>query len=506
LDDVTMPLRASPKALVRCPLCLEEYTLSEALGGLPPTLVVLDGSELEDEPALVGGGVVQAEYGGGDEYRLSGGGFGAALDASGPGAGVAAPRPVVKGARAKRKEKNAFVELVKIVLGGLVGLTLGYFALLWGLGMDVLNLGPKITPYAPWIVPARFHDQQVENSTASTNGAASQDTSGDSTPRANGLGQIEKEQANASAESVEIVASAADPTLVPDKSWGRSGGLGGVAEEPDLKPIPLPEPDLGPLLPEVNPKPIAKPGEPIAEPEPTEKPEPTTKPETTKPEPKPIEKPEPAPPEANPQPKPEPKPEPAPDTKALPTAEDLTKAVVAAAEGYTKVNEATGQPAEVRRQLFTELYNSASEAGRIITQFDPASPELAEQIETLKTALAGLATQPGKVSALKSLTDIHLPQRKHNEGVLLAGVVQDFAAAGSLFACKFQAGKSLTETMIVSVTNPEDAYKAGDELLVVGRVVDDPKKNLPGYEGDAERVVLLGYGAAVPKAEPTPNP
>jgi hypothetical protein len=40
-----------------------------------------------------------------------------------------------------------------------------------------------------------------------------------------------------------------------------------------------------------------------------------------------------------------------------------------------------------------------------------------------------------------------------------------------------------------------------DELLVVGRIVDDPQKNLPGYEGDAERVVLLGYGVAVPKAE-----
>ena len=42
---------------------------------------------------------------------------------------MAAPRPVVKGARPKKKEKSAFVELVKIVLGGLVGSSIvGVFA------------------------------------------------------------------------------------------------------------------------------------------------------------------------------------------------------------------------------------------------------------------------------------------------------------------------------------------------------------------------------------------
>jgi hypothetical protein len=240
---------------------------------------------------------------------------------------------------------------------------------------------------------------------------------------------------------------------------------------------------------------VEKPAELTPEPEPTEKPEPT------KPEPKPIEKPEPAASEPKPETKPEPKPEPKPEAKPLPTAEELTKAVLAAAEGYTKVNEATGQPAEVRRQLFIDLYNSASDAGRIISQLDTANSDLTEQVETLKTALAGLAMQPGKMSALKSLTDINLPQRKHDEGVLLAGVVQDFAAAGSLFASKFQAGKSLTETTIISTANPQEAYKVGDELLVVGRIVENPKKNLPGYEGDAERVVLLGSAVAVPKAE-----
>jgi len=480
LDDVTVPLRASPKALVRCPLCLEEYLLREALGGLPPELVVLDGSDAVDEPALVGAGAAEIEVGGSDDYRVSGGAFDAALDSSAPGRAVAAPRPVVKGARPARREKNAVVEVLKIVLGGLVGLTLGYFVLLWGFSMDVLDLGPKMAPYAPWIVPAKFRGAPSQTTTASV------DTSGDSTPSGgqapNGATGNGKRTQPREPQAMEPVndgvarSSASEPTSVADPA-AADGGLGGITVEPGIKPIPLPEPYLGPLLPVVNPK-LAGNG----------KPEPETNPKSE--------------PKLNPATKPEPKPE----SKPLPTADDLTMAALAASESYTKVNEAAGQPPEVRRQLFIDFYSAASDAGRIISQLDAASPELSEQVTTLKDALSGLAAQPGKVSALKSLTDLNLPKRKHEEGVLLAGVVQEFAPAGTLFACKFQAGKSLAETTVLSAANPEESYKAGDELLLVGRVVEDPVKNLPGYEGDATRVVLLGYAVAVPKAETAPNP
>ena len=77
------------QGLVRCPLCLEQYVLGEALDQLPPTLIVLDGSTAGEEPELAGAGVtaglVEAEAGG--EYRIAGGGFEAALD-SRPGVGA----------------------------------------------------------------------------------------------------------------------------------------------------------------------------------------------------------------------------------------------------------------------------------------------------------------------------------------------------------------------------------------------------------------------------------
>src|SRR5262245_51271639 len=116
-DELTAPAKASAKALVGCPLCLEEYLLSEALTGGPPVRGVI-GGDMHDE---------SSSHAGGDEYRLSGGGFTGVFDSSAPsGATVAPARPAIAGAaRAKKPEKNAVVELVKVVLGGVVGLAIG---------------------------------------------------------------------------------------------------------------------------------------------------------------------------------------------------------------------------------------------------------------------------------------------------------------------------------------------------------------------------------------------
>jgi hypothetical protein len=101
---------------------------------------------------------------------------------------------------------------------------------------------------------------------------------------------------------------------------------------------------------------------------------------------------------------------------------------------------------------------------------------------------------------MKSLTDIVLPQRKHEEGVFLAGTVADIREVGALFECVVHAGKSGMPITVLCANNPHDFCKVGEELLVVGRLIDVPQKNLPGYEGQAEKLVYYGYHAVVPKA------
>jgi hypothetical protein len=51
--------------------------------------------------------------------------------------------------------------LISVVGGGVLGGAAGAFDAVVGLGVDPVELGPKIAQYAPWIVPPQFHGQPM---------------------------------------------------------------------------------------------------------------------------------------------------------------------------------------------------------------------------------------------------------------------------------------------------------------------------------------------------------
>jgi hypothetical protein len=111
-----------------------------------------------------------------------------------------------------------------------------------------------------------------------------------------------------------------------------------------------------------------------------------------------------------------------------------------------------------------------------------------------------------KTSAVKYLASQHWPERKHGEGLLVAGVVKDVAAntsAGSMVEITLDASVRDRTLMIpvVAQNNLENFPTVGDELVVVGRVIEEPKTHLPGYEGDASRVLLYGDSVTAPNGQ-----
>jgi hypothetical protein len=154
-DDVSVPAKATSRALVRCPLCLEQYLLAEAMAGAPPALVIIGGEVEQAAMEQVGTN--------GAEYQIAGGYSANDFVGRGPMASpVMAPRPMVKPlSRPRKKEKNGLVLVVNYVLGGALGLALGLLLLWWGFRRDPLELGPTVAEYAPWIVPARFQGKAV---------------------------------------------------------------------------------------------------------------------------------------------------------------------------------------------------------------------------------------------------------------------------------------------------------------------------------------------------------
>ena len=153
-DKVSLPPSASPSALVQCPLCCEEYYLSDALIQLPPMLIV------------VGSHAAPADQE--SDYRLAEPVAAAVSEGSlDAGIGTVTPsRPQLRTvARPRRPEKSAVGEIVKVVLGGAAGLAGGLLVLWWVFGVDVGELGTKISQvdYLRFLVPQKLWDQSVRS-------------------------------------------------------------------------------------------------------------------------------------------------------------------------------------------------------------------------------------------------------------------------------------------------------------------------------------------------------
>ncbi len=59
--------------------------------------------------------------------------------------------------RMKRKQRSPIWSVLQVVLGGLAAFPIALGILWYGLGKDVMDAGPTIARYAPWLVPEQFH-------------------------------------------------------------------------------------------------------------------------------------------------------------------------------------------------------------------------------------------------------------------------------------------------------------------------------------------------------------
>jgi len=511
-DEVAVPSKATGRALVRCPLCLEEYLLSEALANAPPPLVIIGGevpqeaiSELESSSP---------------GYQLEGGFSAAAFDASAPTASATMTMtPAVRSpARPRRKESSGLMSVVSVFGGGVVAIPLAILVLWWIFHVDTLDLGPQIAQYTPWIVPQQFRGQPSLGSSSSPSPKAvmtpatvapATDSVDDATETSNTettkpikkggqrtsaatkvpkeVGELQTlpgldEPERLPASKLEPVIDApvlkeggtAKPPLnqrsgAPTRTAPASvdlpaadtqsspaairtpGGVGSRAKSP--APVRPPMPDLTDLLPEGFPVFAAPPAE----------------------------------------------------ESLQPTPAQFADAVDSAAMALTKYDQLPKEDVDGRRAAFTDLHAAVCEVGRVVSLVSLADADLRESVAKMLTLLDALAGKSGanKISAIKFLTAQRWPAQKHDHGLIAAGVVKDFKSVGPLFEVALDAsvrGSALT-IPLVTASNPQDLAKIGDELVALGRVVEQPKANLPGYEGDQPRVLVLGFAMRIGKAE-----
>jgi hypothetical protein len=537
-DEVSVPAKASPSALVRCPLCREQYRLEEALDQLPPALIVVEGGGYDDdEGELVGAGVGDYHVAGevGDDDFGRGMMSDRVFSTSGPGGtavadrAATAPTPrITPTARPKKKEKSAVLEILKVVVGGLVGIVGALVILWWAFGRDPLDLGPTVSQYAPWVVPTQFRGKNgtakpVANNSADTSGGTkvaanpNNNSTNNNTPSANvvpgnnlnGAGGVGRRPDSELPPTTDPLAGddsmPSDPLTDPASATIDDASLGQFKPEialpgnnDPLNSIDTP-PDLGPAVDPLMPADPTTTLDPPAT-------NPATDPLTTDPsptDPSPIDPaatvpttPDPfATPPATTDPAP-PTTDPASDPAAVAPAQ-VEEAISAAATAREAFDNSKGQAREVRQQLATEMYAAAADLGPLLTNVAKDDANFAATLEKANTELTTLA-DPAKRNTLAFLATKRLDTPDEGPGALIVGAVKDIKSAGTMFETSIEMpGKEPRTVIVVSSVDPQETFKVGDQAAVVGRIVRDAKTELPDYGGDQPIVVEQGHAVVL---------
>lgn len=536
-DQVSVPASAPRGARVRCPLCQEEYDLADALAQLPPALIIVS-TGVVDEPVLAAVGGMDAATGshigseldrGFDSHLEGGSGKGfstSVLDSEPSHAGMAsAPAPSFRAApRPKRKEKSMVGELVKIVLGGVVGIGLAIVILWWVAGVD-LGLAPTIAKvsWMRWVLPQKILEKvdkeqgnkevnpdQLEqiNTDDGKKSSKSASDAGSETKKPKLKVPVKTEELDNSDPFAEKPASGIGELKIespigtkPSAKTPEKTKPATSSEEPSIDdPFKLPEKPA---------KPAAKPEEPAEE-----KPAETSKEEKKPAEEKPVaEKPkEETPKEEKPkeEPKDEPKEEKPAEKPAEPTeAKETPTATGSLAEGIDAANtavkafdETDASDKEARKTAVVALYNAYAGLGRTVEQANLEDADNAEKLPALRQSLAQAASDPLKLNSIGFFAVKRLDATEGDSGILLAGKVKDFKAAGGHFETTLELARDKRTVIIVSSKNPQDSYEVNDQILILGAVVRDPKEKLAGYKGDETVVVKSGHAMVLPPPKP----
>jgi len=347
--------------------------------------------------------------------------------------------------RKKKKQGSLVRQLVGVFGGGIVGLTIGYFIILWVGGDDFLDVGPKLPA---WLVPAKYHQSADANEPKV--GETNQKS-------ATGLFDDDlKDKFSAAAGNGKSGPPPQNKKPRPKNKPVTETPLDPFAKEPGLD---IDDPSVGPAGEDdlAIDDPLA---DPLPKKEPEAKPEPTVEvvgAEAVKPQKL---------------------------GQSLKEAQDVLPDLV-----DTDVNDA-----EVRKKK-SAAYAVFARLGHDLT-FVEATGER-DQLQPRRDAAAKLALDaakaPGMLSLLQraAVTWFGKESGRDSPGILLAGKVEGIEQQGDAQVMLVTAGSQV----IPVVTGVRPEAETGDMVVVLGSIVENAPANVTGYAGEESRVVFAKPGA-----------
>jgi hypothetical protein len=474
-------------------------------------------------------------------------------ESSGGGTAVAtAPSTKTTVLRPKKPPKSAVKEIIKIVLGGVVGLSIGYMILLWGFDRDLMAGAPiskpvgKLLPeWMQWAIPAGHRsdaakktapvadDSGADKGTAE-DGTAEEGTEGEVDPNAEGAatdtgaeGTDNLADMPGDATSTDTPGEApmddnptdsgtsTDTTTPPgdstpgdttpgDTTPGDSTPKTPNVDDPGLEIKPKPEfeieePKIDPLAPDMPPMDDPKVDEPKVDEPKTTDPQ-VTDPAVTDP---PMEDPFDIKPGDTPMEDPKPtEPKPAEPKVGLkvetPVDEKTVESAREAASGLLETlmpSDAAAKAGFTREKY--EVFGKLCEYANSLSNSAPGVSAM--NAEAAKAMVLMVVADDADNRVLGQLANTWLSRTRGNDGIALAGKVTAVATEGGLTTITVELpalGDKLAARSTTIVTRETAEVATGDEVAAVGSVIEKPADKIEGYKGADSQVI---WGAWVGK-------
>lgn len=533
-EQVRMPDNASAQARVQCPLCADEFELSEALAGLAPMLVVLDDPGRAFAGSLAAGtsfaeadqvGEAESDDASPDfsfESSLTERAATPAFSFEDGSASSGKPGATsARRARSQRPQKSAVKEILKVVGGGVIGLTIGQLILWWlpgNLKKDPFELGPKVPAFAAFLVSPPFRAASVANKDGDAriekNSPTPASTSfggftagGDAQlpsssfegmldpadiPNDNPQTKNKKKKSNNGGGSKVSVAKA-DPALDADDPGGAVEPVAGESGNSDpLAPLASEE-DIFGGKPEVPVPMVNLNAFPTAtDPAPPKEPQPGDSGDSIPPIPPPAVEPATTPPAV-----------PTGDFEGVRNAptislDQLSTRLSGAVSASIAMDTSSSEPPAKQKTLTRDFYLTLAELGEAITFVDQASAT--SQFEEVGKFALEIGKQADKLDLIGKVAPIWMKNNRPHNGLVVCGTVESIEFAAPYYVTSLVLPNDDT-LKVVSVNDPSGDYKPQNKVLVLGSILDAPQQNLKNYPGQEKTIILDGLHARLPATE-----
>ncbi len=411
--------------------------------------------------------------------------------------------------RPAKKKRSLGSELLKLVVGGVIGLIVGYAVLFFGLKVDLLGIA-KFLP--PSIVPEQLKPRNVAAVRPVPSPDIAQNPPADNVPTDNTpdtnppqVGAVtpdsNAQNDTAPPTGTPVQNDATPPTATPENTTATTaGGLSSTLNLPsDTSTTP---PTSTPPSQTDQATPAATTSTPGGNP-PTAS-TPTTSTPTTDPfGAPPSQEAFPPLPAVTTPPAPEPQ---GPKTAKNISLADVSKAIAAASgstDAYTHAPADSPDMQMLRKNYYLNLAMLAED----ITLVKPQSGDDHDQTSRAAAGalVSSVATDRARVEELGFLAGYWLDNsgriKEGIDGIVLAGTVQSVEPIGKQFRTLIKLFKG-KEAVIPVISAEKPNLANGDSAVVIGTIVKDPAQNLYHFDGNDDRVV---WGAVVMPALQNPG-